>query len=204
MSTADHADESGDRSPASVATIAIVGIVLIAVVTGAFWLIGRTGGDEPPVIGAPAEQDTEESTPQETAPETPAADPSPTEPNTPGPSPDVTPTLTASPTEAGTEGAQERSEITVQVLDAAGDDGSAAEDAAGRLRELGYQVVAVNRAVRTYESSTLFYTEDHEPDARLIAEDLTQFDVVDEAPDNLSSSVDVHAVVGQDWFAPGD
>lgn len=192
---------AGDRSfAASVARNVVAGLALVGVVSVVFWGIGQldaADGAGNPVITAPSDEPAALASPTE------STEPPPPPVTAEEPTPTPTPTPTPSPTATATAEI-EPSEVTVQVLDAAGDDGSAAEDATGRLREAGYVVVAENAAVRMYERSTLFYTEGHEAEARAIAEVLTEFDVIEEKPDNLSSEVDVHAVVGADWFAPGD
>ncbi len=161
-------------------------VVGLAVV---FWGVGqiRGGGaaDEQPTVSAP-------TTPAATTPatSTPVGTPSPTD----GATPTATPTGPATPTEPTATLAP--ADVSVQVLDATGGEGGAAEVAAD-LQDAGYEVVAENAAVTTYEQTTVFYTEDRQDAARQIADEFG-YPVVEAKPDNLSSSVDVHVVVGQD------
>ncbi len=163
-------------------------MALVLVVTVLFWIIGRVRGPESPLITQPAP-----TSPTPTVTSEPTT-PTPATPTGLTAAPAPTPTLTPSPTVTIPP-----SEITVQILDAAGDGGSAASDLGRRLRQAGYRVVATNQAVRTYQRSTLFYTQGHEADARVIQRDFPEFVVVDEKPANLSGNVDVHAVVGRDY-----
>lgn len=89
------------------------------------------------------------------------------------------------------------SQITVQVLDAADDDGSAASDVAATLEGDGYRIVAQHPAVRTYEQTTVFFTPGNQAAARQVAAQYG-FPVVRPMPDNLEPTVTVHIVVGAD------
>lgn len=191
------------------------GIALVAVVAGAFWGIGQLRTDEPgdPVIEAADTETTPPSTPAQTGPSvaptetesTPAApttsppgSPIPSETPSPSPQPDVG----SEPPATETEEPSPRfspSEISIQVLDAAADGGGRAEAAASQLRADGYDVVAVNRAVREYTTSTLMYSPGHEAEARQLARAYPEFTTVEPKPDNLSDSVDVHVVIGSDY-----
>jgi hypothetical protein len=93
--------------------------------------------------------------------------------------------------------AYEPNDVSVQVLNAAGEDGTRARVAEGQLRDDGYRIVATNPAVRTYERTTVFYTPGAEGKAQQIADEYG-YAVVEEKPGNLSANVDVHVVVGQD------
>ncbi len=213
MSDARHTPP-GDRSfAASLMRHLAIGAGLIAVVALVFWGIGRFRGptSEGPVISAPTdttatptagsgEPDQDDATgpsPDRTTAEPtsePATEPAP-------PTETTTPTETATPEPDGTEAATDetRSSVSVQVLDATGGDGDRLQAVVDRLRELGYRVVATNRAVRTYERSTVFYTDGHRDDAVMIREDIPELSVVEEKPDNLSDSVDAHVIVGEDY-----
>ncbi len=181
----------GDRGFAAAVTRYLGGAVALIVATSAlFWIIGRLRGPEGPIIAVPTT-------------------PPPTTATTTPPAPTPTPTLataTASPTATPTPTSTVTiapSEISVQILDAAGDGGAAALDVGRRLRQAGYQVVAINQAVRTYQRSTLFYSEGGEAEALAIQRDFPQFTVVQPKPANLSANVDVHVVVGKD-YEPGE
>ncbi|MBW3562393.1 MAG: LytR C-terminal domain-containing protein [Actinobacteria bacterium] len=198
MSDARHTP-SGDSSFAtSLTRHVIAGLALIAVVAASFWVIGqiRPASQGTPVISAPTPSDPE--IPAETRTE---VSETPTDPSTPATAPFATPSVTVSPAASPSPtatSADARSSISVQVLDATGGDGDALDAAVEDLRELGYQVVASSRAVRTYDRSTLFFTDGHRGDAVQIQQDLPEFGVIEDKPDNLSDAVDVHVIVGLD------
>jgi outer membrane biosynthesis protein TonB len=133
---------------------------------------------EPTETAAPSEEPTTEPVETETATEEPSAEPSPIAP----PAGEVDP-----------------ASVSIQVLDAVLDDGGAAANrVADELREAGYRVVVVNKAARKYDATTVFHSSaDGEPAARQIASQFS-FTVVEPKPSNLSSSVDIHLVVGAD------
>lgn len=195
---------AGDRSFAvSVVVHLAAGVALVAAVAGAFWGIGQVRGPEdgPVIVGAP---DDDAPSPSPT-PEPVTADPEPTA------SPRPTPTTDDDGSQDdGTEVADEGgatdddtevtpSEVSIQVLDATGDGGGRAQAAVEALRADGWRIVATNRAARYYERSTIFYTPGHEAAARALADRYPEFDIVQEKPDNLTSSVAVHVVVGGDY-----
>lgn len=189
------------------------GAALIAIVALVFWGIGRFRGPtaDGPVISAPTdttatptagsgEPDQDDATGP--SPDRTTADPT-SEPTSEPATEPATPAETATPEPDGTEAATDgtRSSVSVQVLDATGGDGDRLQAVVDRLRELGYRVVATNRAVRTYERSTVFYTDGHRDDAVMIREDIPELSVVEEKPDNLSDSVNAHVIVGEDYPA---
>ena len=86
--------------------------------------------------------------------------------------------------------------ITVQVLNATR--ASDADDRmANRLTALGYEVVSIDGSSAEYPQTTVFWSF---PSAREAAERLAdRFDwIAKEKPSNLSSTVDLHIVVGSD------
>ncbi|MBW3577756.1 MAG: LytR C-terminal domain-containing protein [Actinobacteria bacterium] len=193
--------EDGDRSfVASVVRHLLAGVALVATVAAAFWGVGRlqttptdvevgTGTTEGPTVQTPTVTATEDAP---TIEDTAAVQDPPTA---------ASPTVT--PTDPATLPAVDPSQVTVQVLDAAADGGSRAAHAVRTLREAGYRVVAVNRAVRTYARTTVFHTADETVAAEAVAAALPSPDEVIEAkPDNLSDSVKVHVVVGTDYPEP--
>lgn len=192
----------GDRSfRASVVRHLASGIALVALVATAFWGIGQM---QAPEVGDPVIEDP--GTAAETAPDD--ADPATAGDDTDAETPDdATPTEAATAddeappadTETAATGEADPADVSVQVLDAAGDGGARADAAEAALREHGHPIVARHQAVRTYEQSTLFYTPGHEEEARQIAARHPEFTVVEEKPDNLSDSVAVHVVVGLDY-----
>jgi hypothetical protein len=166
--------------------------VLIAVVVGtAVWIAveavsGATEGSSPVAAATTTAEPTAE--PDETAPpetaapeETPEASSEPVE--TPKPTPEPKEPLI-------TEG------ITVQVLNAT--DSAEADDAmADKLSKLGFTVVAVESASSRYDATTVFWSTEEAKDAAQRLAD--RFGWVAEAkPENLSTTVSVHVVVGAD------
>lgn len=87
-------------------------------------------------------------------------------------------------------------DITVQVLN--GTPSTEADDhMADRLSSLGYEVVAVQGSSKAYAQTTVYWSfpETQEAASRLAA----KFGwLVDAKPSNLSSTVDIHVVVGTD------
>lgn len=194
MSDAKHTPP-GDRSfVKSVSVHLATGVALIAVVAGAFWGLGRIGAEPTGPVVAASPGDAEEPTP----PAVQSPDPASTPPTTSEPA-SPTPTEASSPTESPTGGELDPQSISMQVLDAT-EDGDTADGFADRARGDGYRVVAVNRAVRVYEETTVFWSPGHEEAARHVAAQYG-FAVVEEKPGNLSSSVNVHVVIGEDYQA---
>lgn len=208
-------------------TLGQFGLAVAGLVVGAallFALIGWVSDDgtEPTDPGPVAASETDAATPTEGT--SPAMEPTdqptqPTvEPTTPAGTPTTAPTdapetapdetepddATDEPTEEATEDEVEPpattfdpAEISVQVLDGVRDGGTTARDVADRLEEDGFDLVAFNRAASTYTETTLFYTDGHEEEGSQLADEygwttLLPNDV------GLSSSVDVHVIVGTD------
>lgn len=166
--------------------------VLIAVVVGtAVWIAveavsGATEGSAP----AAASTTTAE----------PTADPGPTpEPATP--EPDKTPKPSEEPTEEPTPTPEPEEPlitegITVQVLNAT-DSAEADDRMADKLSKLGFTVVAVESASSRYDATTVFWSTDEAKEAAQRLAD--KFGWVAEAkPENLSTTVSLHVVVGAD------
>lgn len=132
---------------------------------------------------------------RQVATETPSPDES-SAPETETPTPvETTPT----PEETKTRKPKEKlitQGITVQVLNGT-DDAEAGEAMAERLRELGYQVVAVESSSTGYKETTVFWSlPDTERAAKVLAD---RFDwAADEKPANLADTVSMHVVVGKD------
>jgi hypothetical protein len=72
------------------------------------------------------------------------------------------------------------------------------DEAAAALKTLGYQIVAINKAVRTYQVTTVFYSEGQEASARALRARDWRFAEIDSNP-NLNQRVALHVVVGTDW-----
>ena len=86
---------------------------------------------------------------------------------------------------------------TVQVLDA-GAGGRGTDEVVTRLKQLGYEVVAVNDATRAYDVTTVFYTDGQEAAAQALRVRDSRFSKL--GPNrNLSKAVDLHVVAGSDW-----
>jgi cytoskeletal protein RodZ len=217
---AKHSPE-GDKS-FSLSLVRHLGaaVALVAVIAAGFWGIGQLqDGSSPEITAAPT------TTPDVTATSEPVTDGAMT-PATDGATTDPTPATspadegTAAPTDAATatdgeddatEAADEPSEqevasgggdvdpaeISLQVLDATGGDPDAAAEVAATLRSDGFRVVAENKAVKTYEVTTVFYTPGNEAKAEQVAAMYGYREVAPE-PGNLSHAVDVHVVVGAD------
>jgi hypothetical protein len=197
-------------------------IVFVAAVFGVIGMLGRPDTPTPVAADLPEATDDEvavEETddaaedPVDEAPE-PDPDPAPqpvdeAEPEeeaTPEPEPEPSPTAEATeePEPAEAEPAPEPAapgiapaDISVQVLDGyKTDGGTAARGVAAQLRDAGYRVVAENQAL-SYDRTTVLWTAGHEAAARQVAAEIGAAEVR-EQPGNLSSSVDVHVVVGAD------
>ncbi len=150
------------------------------------------GGDTP----APTEAAT---APAPLPTEPPATTSAPTQPPaTPTATDDEPPeTPTGTPTATIPPDAPEPGETSVQVLDGAGDS-AATEAVVALLRELGYEVVAVNATARSYDETTVFYSQGQEAAAEALRARDPRFAEIAANP-NLSEDVNVHVVVGSDW-----
>jgi hypothetical protein len=186
-------DWSGPQGPLDVlmrfAGGALVLIVLSTVIFGAL------GGDEPAdAVAAPTPSPTGVVT-EPTGSQPPSStEPASTEqPSAPATEPSAPATEPSAPTDD-----LDPSAITIQVLDGVlTDNGQAMSDVVAQLQDLGFDVVAENRARQPYEQTTVFFTAGHEEQARKVA-DAIGASVVQEQPGNLSDSVQVHLVVAAD------
>jgi hypothetical protein len=161
----------------------IAAVVLVAVTVA----VDAVGGDDleatPVARGTPTEPAVEETpTPEATRVE-------PTPEKTPKPK-------RTQKQDDGSETALITEGVTVQVLNGTGDSG-ADDRMASRLGALGYEVVAIEGSSRQYPRTTVFWSF---PQAQKAAEALAQrFGwVAQPKPSNLSSTVDLHVVVGTD------
>lgn len=187
-------DWSGPQGPLDVlmrfAGGALVLIVLSTVIFGAL------GGDEPAdAVAAPTPSPTVVVTePTGTQPPSSTEPASTEQPSAPATEASAPATETSEPPTDDLD----PSAITIQVLDGVlTDNGQAMSDVVTQLEDLGYDVIATNRARQPYEQTTVFYTAGHEAQARKVA-DAIGASVVQEQPGNLSDSVQVHLVVGAD------
>ena len=105
--------------------------------------------------------------------------------------------LTKAEAQALIDAAREPGETTVQVLDAGGGS-DATSDAADALRELGYDVVAINSSRQDYPTTTVLFTDGNEAEAEALRARDERF-AETARNERLSEGVDVHIVVGPDW-----
>lgn len=162
----------------------LIGLFVLAAVWVAVDVVGK---DDTRLT--PATKDGQASTDE--SPEPTDTTPEPIASDTPEPEPEESETA-----EAGTEKPLITDNITVQVLNGTG--ATEADDRmADRLSSLGYEVVAVQGSSKQYAQTTVFWSF---PGAQEAAERLAaKFGwVADAKPSNLSSTVDLHVVVGAD------
>lgn len=164
--------------------------LLIAVVVAvAVWVLVMTLGGEETVDPMPAAGES-----------SPAASPSPTETELVLESPSPTPEETKSPRPRKTRSEPKKPLITeginVQVLNSTADTG-VDDEVAARLGGLGFRIEAIDDASRAYERTIVYWSY---PEAQEAAERLARrFSwEVGPKPDNLSSTVAIHVVVGVD------
>lgn len=158
--------------------------VAVAVATGIWFSVNALGNDDidPSSSTAQAPDPTRSPTPQ-AAETTPPRRASPTA--EPEPSPSPTAALI-------TEG------ITVQVLNATADE-SADDRMADELADLGFEVISVVGAAVPYEETTVFWSGDEWVDAAQALASRYGWET-GLKPDNLSPTVSLHVVVGDDYL----
>lgn len=176
---ADPDDTTFGRSLLRAAGGGLIAMVVTFAITGLLTQIGREGPADGPVM-----------VPQDAL--------------TGGPSPSPPPAApiqeeTSGPTEPTVEPASEipQEPVTVQVLYAPGLEDVAGE-AAEVLRDLGYDVAAVNATARTTDTTTILATAGHEEQAEELRDADPRFARVD-ANDAFSSDVDLHVLVAADF-----
>lgn len=179
-------------------------LVAIVVAVGIWVAVDAMGGDDlktpKPVAAQTPDSPLPSGTPDDDEPsETPepAETEEPKDPKGPendkgdgkgGPKPDKT----EEPAELIT------ADVTIQVLNGTGN--AAADDQmADQLASLGFDVVAVAGSSKAYSTTTVFYSF---PEAQEAAERLaaSQGWGVAAKPSNLSATVDIHVIVGDDYF----
>ncbi|HVL64136.1 MAG TPA: LytR C-terminal domain-containing protein [Actinomycetota bacterium] len=123
------------------------------------------------------------------------ASPSPSPPPSPRDTPSKASPGPAEKTEASP--AVSFAGTTVQVLNGTGGVTGAAERMADRLARLGFEVIAVDDALGNFSRTTVYWTS---AASRPQAEALAGANgwIVEPKPDNLSTTVDVHVIVGLD------
>ena len=203
-----HSSDKQFRYYRSVAGWFLPWALVAAVAVTAMWIAVDAIGQEDLDARPPAGSATEEPSPSPTPEQSPSPRVSPSPKKSPSPSP------TASPKEEDKDGdgnkkppKDEKKEgedqppplitsgISVQVLNGSSS-AVAGEVMAGRLADLGFEVAAVAGAT-PYAETTVFWSFD---DARTAAQRLaSRFGwVAAPKPANLSSTVDLHVVVGDD------
>lgn len=199
-----HADPDPRHFYGSLIGAAVRGLTAVALAVGLYLVLASVRPDRglgPVVVGddtaatdaAPAAS----AEPEPSATEPPTATTAPaTSPPAPAPSA-AGPLVGAIPSEAPLAQSKPPSATTMQVLDGVGDK-ARARDAAGVLRNLGYQVVVVNPAGVDFATTTVLYSRGHEPEARALMARDARFAAMRPNP-NLSESVDLHVAVGRDW-----
>lgn len=143
--------------------------------------------ETPPLVAAESDSPSPSPTP---VAETPTADPSAK------PKPSKKPSAKPSPKE--TEVALITENMTVQVLNGTGTP-AADELMADRLAQLGFDVVALGGSSKAYATTTVFwsYTESEEAAEALAAKEGW---AVAPKPSNLSTTVALHVIVGDDFL----
>jgi hypothetical protein len=164
-------------------------LIVSAMVAVGIWLaVDALGNDD---IDTPVVAETSESA----SPSAEAPSKSPRPEPSPSPSPSVDDAEPSAPPEVEVELITE--DMSVQVLNGTAD--AAADDRmANQLSELGFEVVAIQGASRAYEMTTVLwsYTESREAAERLAERFGWQ---VEPKPENLSTTVALHVVVGSDY-----
>jgi hypothetical protein len=165
--------------------VVIAGVIGVAVWIGVDALSGGDGRDVVAAGPSPSVSETHKASPsprQSRSPspeDTPSTRPTPKETRTPDPAQELI-----------TEG------ISVQVLNGSGAAG-AEDEMSTRLQGLGFEVVAVAPSSAAYPETTVFWSFDESKRAaNLLAKRFGW--LAKPKPDNLSATVDVHVVVGED------
>jgi outer membrane biosynthesis protein TonB len=135
--------------------------------------------DEPEEVEPEPEPEPEPEEPAEVEESEPEPEPEPEEAE-PDPAPAIAP-----------------GDVSIQVLDGyKADGGAAARAVAATLRDRGYRIIAENQAL-SYDRTAVLYTAGHEAAGRQVAAEIGAAELRQQ-PGNLSTSVDVHVVVGAD------
>jgi hypothetical protein len=185
-----------------------LGVGFVVLVTGIFAGAGALQDREPRVADPVASPELEPAPPAVAEPDGEAGDGTDEEPDAGAGgdaaggdadagqgdgSPDEAPPATGPPP----------SSVTIQVLDAIpGQDAAAVAGVRSALTDAGFSVRASNRARVMYENTTIFYTVGFEAEARIVGAALgvRAINPMTDLPAErqLSSSIMVHVVVGED------
>lgn len=179
----DYTDDPGNEG-SSIAGPLIRALLAAAVAFGVYWLVF---GQDDPAEDVAVEPTTTEATPAPTVPPEPT-----TTPPTIDPAP--TPTITGDPGLPEQPGQG----VSAQVLNGT-DDQAVFDDAVQTLVDFGYDVTESGRAANDYAVTTIFATEGHEDDAQALQQADPRFTTIGENPGNLTTEIDIHVVIGQDW-----
>jgi LytR cell envelope-related transcriptional attenuator len=88
--------------------------------------------------------------------------------------------------------------VTVQILNGTGEL-RLARDFKPAVRAAGYRIVNTGNSAVFYEMSTVYYTDDNRDDALSFRRRFPAFSTVARAPANLSSSVELHVIIGANF-----
>jgi hypothetical protein len=103
-----------------------------------------------------------------------------------------------SPFASGPEEALITEGVTIQILNGT-TSALAGTDMSDELSKLGFDVVVVNEASKAYPLTTVFWSADASREAAQAL--AARFDwVAEEKPSNLTDSVSLHVVVGEDYL----
>lgn len=183
----DPDDGSFRRSLLRAAAGGLVALVVTFAITAAFTQFGRDDGSGGPAV-------TFTGTPAVLA-QTETVEPAPSPSPVPSPTPVPRPSPPA-PTPAEVTEPPERM-VTVQVLYSPATQ-SQAEEAAAVLREMGYDVVAVNSTHHTRDATTVLASPGHENAAEALRDSDGRFGVIE--PNTIfNKDVHLHVIVGPDF-----
>ena len=169
-------------------------LIALVVVVAVWFLVKAIGGDEvAPTAADSSPTPTAEASPSPTqTEEIVVASPKPTASKRAKPKSKPKPTKTEAPQEVAliTEG------MNVQVLNGTGD--TLADDAlADRLAALGFRIEAIDDSSKAYSQTTVFWSyAEAQKAAEALAERMGW--LAQPKPENLSASVALHVVVGED------
>jgi hypothetical protein len=161
---------------------------------------GPSGDDQPGGTGAASGATTTTVGATTTAPPTTEA---PTTTRTAPPTTTTRPTSaeptgTTRTTPPRTTGLRSADGVTIQILNGTGGL-ELARDFKPLVRKEGYDVVRTANTNGRYKVSTIFYTPGHTEDAVAFRARFPAFRIVAPAPDSLSKTVALHAVIGENY-----
>jgi cytoskeletal protein RodZ len=168
---------------------------VLAVFLVLFLLVDRLSGPreagQPPQAGSATTKASPEST---TAPTATTAAPTTTR----APTTTAAPTTSAPPTTKAPATAtplEPAAGVTVQILNGTGEL-RLARDFKPKVRAAGYRIVNTGNSAVFYPVSTVYYTDDNRDDALSFRRRFPAFRNVARAPPNLSSTVELHVIIG--------